>query len=743
MSPTGPKYAGTSVDSGIAGAGAGGAWTNPGNATGVDDNTYASGNISGGGSASNWLKTTNYGFNLPSTAIIDGIKVEYDRKGTLAQGNVAIVKGGTIVTASTKTDPGDFWPTNEAYFALGGPTDLWGQTWLYSDINSSTFGAAIYAQNTHGGGTANVDAVRITVYWHTAPTKIPRTKYYIYKVYDSQSGSYLGNLPNVVSDFGLSQDINSAGVQITVQCAISADTVLDSASILTDESSNTLTDESGNILTNEGTAPLTGIGTGSAIIRNGNRVKVWEYSYYYPNGVCLFSGVIERHEDNFGGDTGDNHTQLLIYSDSSDMDNHLVRGNPFVYTLDQSQTSQDSRVSVIQTSIPPAWTFYGQTFTVGAGVTNLGAIALLLDGIANVTINVYDSTAVGSGANLLGSVTQAVSVVGPTNVQFNFPFHIPVVAATQYFFTVSVEAGQSIWLQYKATGAYSGGQMYTATFTGTSGGTYSAVTGSDLYFQTYSSTGSTDASFSSVDPTSGMVSSIVSDYNSEGGLVTVGSITATGLSLNYGMNTQTIFQALKQAITLSPNGFYFYIDVGNNLLYLLQANTVADIVLTKGVHINKLKVVSTIEYVVNAAYVVGGVVSGSNIYTLDSNSGSISRYGLRLQVHTDNNISDVTTAHIVGSSIVDANDAEQYQTTVSIPAETMDITQLTPGKIIGFNGFGNYVDFLLAQIVHRDYTSEQVTLTLGILPKRTTTQVEETVRKLAALSTVTNPTSPS
>jgi hypothetical protein len=740
MSPTGPLYAGTAVDSGIGG---GGAWTNPGNATGINDNVYAAGNISGGGSATNWLKTTGYGFNLPNTAIIDGIKVEYDRKGTLATGSMAMVKGGTIDTANAKSDPGDFWPTSEAYFTYGGPTEKWGQTWLYSDINASTFGAACSAQNTHGGGNANVDAVRITVYWHTAPTVIPRTKYYLYKVYDSITGSYLGNLPNVITDFALSQDINSAGVQITVQCGISADTNALPADTLTDETPTTLIDESGNILTDEGTSPPTGIGTSGAIIRNGNRVRVYEYSYYYPNGTCLFSGIIERHEDNFGGDTGDNHVQLLIYSDSSDMDNHLVRGNPFVYTLDQSQTSQDNRVSVIQTSIPPAWSYYGQTFTVGAGVTNLGAIVLLLDGIANVTVSVYDSTLVGTGATLLGSVTQSVSVVGPTGIQFNFASHIPVTAATQYFFTVSVDANQSIWLQYQDTNVYAGGGMYSAIFTGTSGGTYSAVASSDLYFQTYSSTGSTNATFTAVDPTTGMVASILSDYNTEGGLIRVGNIEATGLSLNYGLNTQTVFQALQSSLTVSPNGFYFYIDVGNDLIYLQQASAIADIVLTKGVHINKLKIVSTIEYVINAAYVVGAVVSGSNIYTLDTDPISIALYGLRLQVHTDNNIPDVTTGHIVGSGIVDDNKGEQYQTTVTIPAETMDITQLIPGKVIGFNGFGTYVDFLLAQIVHRDYTPGAVTLTLGILPKRNTTSVEQVVRGLSALSTITNPTSPS
>ena len=90
----------------------------------------------------------------------------------------------------------------------------------------------------------------------------------------------------------------------------------------------------------------TGISTGSAVIRDGNTVKVWEYGYYHPNGICMFSGVIERHTDNFGGDTGDNNVIILIYSDGSDLDNHIVKAGVSSYTLDQSQTSQNASIGL-------------------------------------------------------------------------------------------------------------------------------------------------------------------------------------------------------------------------------------------------------------------------------------------------------------------------------------------------------------------------------------------------------------
>jgi len=240
-----------------------------------------------------------------------------------------------------------------------------------------------------------------------------------------------------------------------------------------------------------------------------------------------------------------------------------------------------------------------------------------------------------------------------------------------------------------------------------------------------------------------MLLSILSNY---GGRITANPLTvqATGLTIpSYQFNTSTVYGGIQSILTLAPNGFYYYVDLGQNLLYFQKANTVADFVLTKGVHINKLTVISTIEQVINACYVVGGIVSGNNIYTFDSDAASIALYGQRAQIHTDPNIVDTATAHIVGQNIIGANKAEQYQTTVTIVDRTMDITLLTPGKVIGFAGFGTYVDSLLAQVVHRDYSPDSVTLTLGILPELTVVSVEQVVRGLVALSTVNNSASPS
>src|SRR5436309_4718659 len=108
-------------------------------------------------------------------------------------------------------------------------------------------------------------------------------------------------------------------------------------------------------------------------------------------------------------------------------------------------------------------------------------------------------------------------------------------------------------------------------------------------------------------------------YALEGGKISynASSIDATGLSLSYGFNANTVFEGVQAMLSVSPNGFYWYVDLGSNILYFKKANTVADIVLTKGKHLNQIEIVATTEYVVNEAYFTGGVVAGSNIYTLD------------------------------------------------------------------------------------------------------------------------------
>lgn len=57
-------------------------------------------------------------------------------------------------------------PTANSYVSFGGPTDLWGTTWLPADVNDTNFGAALQAQINNLAATLDfsVDYIRVKVY---------------------------------------------------------------------------------------------------------------------------------------------------------------------------------------------------------------------------------------------------------------------------------------------------------------------------------------------------------------------------------------------------------------------------------------------------------------------------------------------------------------------------------------------------------------------------------------------------
>lgn len=575
----------------------------------------------------------------------------------------------------------------------------------------------------------------------------PIPKSYLYKVYSK--GVYLGLLPTPTNDFGYSQDINTSGTQISVTVPVSADTSsLQGVSNLTDESGNDLTDESGNILTTEGAVDIVGVGADSTLIKNGNHLDVWEYSQYYPNGTKKFSGEMSRFEAGYGGDGGQDSITILAYSDGQDLDNLILSGSPFI--ADQSQTTQNTS-TIVQANSHGGYYYVGQTFTVGSSVTNIGAIDLYvadaLGSGVDLTVSIYPNvTDANNGSGLLGSVTKTITNTVAGVVQFAFVTPITITSSTQYFMTVTTQNGLAT-INYSNTNPYSGGGMYSVDYSGTGGSpSYSSVSGSDLYFKTYHNAGSTTAVYDSVDPSTGLVEPVIDSYNAQGGSIhyTSSTIDATGLSLSYTFNTSTVYDGIQKALDLSPDGFYWYADPGSNLLYFKNASSTADIVLTKGKHLSNVTIIGTIENIKNILYFTGGLLgTGYNLFTVYRDNDSIAKYGPRLDVQTDNRVTIQATADAIGNSFIATNSSEQQQTTVTILDTTMDINLLKLGMMVGFNGFGTFVDNLILQIVHIDYSPDSATLTLGILPPRQSKNIAQITRNLIAVETIDNPSGPS
>ncbi len=144
------------------------AWSNLSSAI-SSDNTYAT--VAFSGSAySQYLKATNFGFSIPSTAVVTGIKVDIERKSSLSNEHsdsvVKLVSGGTI-SGENKAYIGSYYPTSDAYASYGGSTDLWQLGLTAADVNSSNFGVALLATSEFFQHTVSVDHIRMTVYYTT------------------------------------------------------------------------------------------------------------------------------------------------------------------------------------------------------------------------------------------------------------------------------------------------------------------------------------------------------------------------------------------------------------------------------------------------------------------------------------------------------------------------------------------------------------------------------------------------
>lgn len=705
-------------------------WSNPNNIK-VDDANSASIGFFEGGQGGDDLVASNFGFGLPDFAKVDGIAVRVDGSNIGSYGTIYF---GTDLFLNGK----DVGALNQTY---GGATDLWGQDEITpADLNDSAWSVNISLNDVSGGdGIASVEYVEVTVYWHVdlavAPADVPTRV--AYKMY-SRNGNFLGEIP-VTSPFGFAQDKDSAGSTLALECAADIDTVVPTEALQTEDDLDLQTEDGQLLLATLPNTVARGADEEEALYKNSNRLKVWMYNYWYPNGKLMFSGQVNRVSFQFGGKGG--VINLTVLSDGLDLTNFIARGFPFTYTNDVSQTSQNGFVTVVQDGMGAGWTRFGQTVVTGGSTTNIGAISLMLQGTANVTVSMYDAP----NGNFIASVTRSIADGSATVEQFNFPQLVSVPSNTSRFYAISVDTGQSINVYKHGTSStYANGSLYESDYAGGSGGgSYFAISG-DLYFVTKYGTPTTTTTYSTQDPVTGMAHGILADYNSRGGYITERNFVAAGYNLTYTFNLATIYDAaVKKVLELSPTGYYSYIDLGTAEMDIMPMSDTADFTIVRGKDVATLNLSLTIEQVKNYLLVVGGETAGVNLFRQYQDTQSSGNYGTRMATKSDNRVTVTGTADAIGNTYIDENADEAQETTVTIPMTAMDITQLTPGKTIGFRNFGSFIDAMVLQIVRREFNLKSVTLTLGRLPIRMNDEVQRINRELLNEQTIKNPTQPS
>jgi len=148
-----------------------GYWGDASSAQGANDAVYAEvGLPAHGGSTSDYLECSNFGFSIPANATINGITLTVWRMtdaDTFTDTEIRILKGGVVQNVQNKANSST-WPVNvEGTQQYGSSSDLWGVTWTAADINDVGLGVALSVTTSvtdpADPHNANVDAFQITV----------------------------------------------------------------------------------------------------------------------------------------------------------------------------------------------------------------------------------------------------------------------------------------------------------------------------------------------------------------------------------------------------------------------------------------------------------------------------------------------------------------------------------------------------------------------------------------------------
>jgi hypothetical protein len=190
-------------------------WGTPANAV-VSDDVYATTSMPAS-AISHYLTGYNFGFTIPASARIDGIKIEYemssqawDTNGDGVYGTLAYTPGLRAVKSFVRLQGPSFaktlkdflissvvetayaityyldgyaprpGPENppaapnwsaDTYEAAGDSAYKWNNSWTPADINAAGFGASLALQALNDRVDARVDSIRVTV-WYTDPPPI-------------------------------------------------------------------------------------------------------------------------------------------------------------------------------------------------------------------------------------------------------------------------------------------------------------------------------------------------------------------------------------------------------------------------------------------------------------------------------------------------------------------------------------------------------------------------------------------
>jgi hypothetical protein len=227
-----------------------------------------------------------------------------------------------------------------------------------------------------------------------------------------------------------------------------------------------------------------------------------------------------------------------------------------------------------------------------------------------------------------------------------------------------------------------------------------------------------------------------------------GSIDSTGVSITSKFQLNSKLEGVESAFEQTPDGWYWYGNVAENLVYLKQKSPTADHKFVLGKHIKNLRVRRSIEGLKNVVYFVGGEVTpGTPASTLfkkyeDTTSQAAWRKGL--ERITDRRYTVTGSAANRANKLIGRYKNPIFSSPLVISSAKYNIESIKLGQTVQFRNFGNFIDDLAPlQIVSLTYSPTAVTIELGDLMERQIDAVAAVEGDLQNEQYETLPTAPS
>lgn len=671
-----------------------------------------------------YLVATGFGFAFPDDAVINGIQARLYQAADAAG-------GGTV--------------EGRLYYVQIQVTYTWAPT--------------VKANGKSGGG----------VYVMGQLNPPDAKKELRHRVYDHSTNALIGEWNDVGTEISWQEQINNPLSNASLTMARSDDTKFPIVDTLVDEDGTTdLVYENDEAILLDLAAGI-GLGEGSdldlnldyrltaywglyeeELLENGEPLltesdEVMLLESVGPSGADLFTGYISSWEADWGES---DDVKVNILSQSNELNNIPLM------TPDTALVTSTGVVGSVGLAGggPTDYDQHAQTFTIGSTkkvsrITLKGRRwgGLNLTDYPTLTVDLYNGTPTSLGS-LIDSTY--VEVTSTTDADINIVFNTPVtLVAGTYCFVLTSDQYKTggnvtypITLQTGTTYA-SGAEYYrVGKF-----GAWTLNTGVDLIFTVWEAGGNTTVPMNSMDPTN-MFRAIIDYAQTQGAKVRyeLEDMPPTYTTVSYTFKGNTIKEALDKALELLPADWGYRYDFGTNRLSIFPRPTVPTHTATLGNNIVKFKLKRSIEKIINDVFFSGGqVTTGVNLFIRVTDPTSIAQWRRGLAKISDNRVLVDATARLLADVAIDRAKGPQYSGSITLGNTDFPIEEVKVGELIGYSGFGNFVDEIGLQLMSRTYNIDTISGNLETLPAKVAKRIEDIKRNLELQEQENNPVSPS